>query len=38
MLRVSQDNDCLFSEFDALEMLDKLLEKEFIRLSKSKHP
>jgi len=38
MLRDSKESKYPYSEFDALEMLDKLLEEGLIRLSESKHP
>jgi len=37
MLRVSQESAYLYSESDAPDMLNKLLEKGLIELSKLKH-
>jgi len=38
MLRDSKESEYPYSEFDAPEMLDKLLEEGLIELSKSKRP
>jgi len=38
MLRDSEENECPYSESDALEILHKLLEKGLIKLPESKPP